>query len=50
MPILKWWTGPGGTARLSQAVFPPGIAVNVATAVLILATVARVLERRISKS
>lgn len=50
MPILKWWTGPGGTARLSQAVFPPGVAVNIATAVLILATVARVLERRISSS
>jgi hypothetical protein len=49
MPILKWWTGPGGSARLSQTVFPPGVAVNVATAVLILATVARVLERRIQR-
>ncbi len=50
MPILKWWTGPGGTARLSQAIFPPGVAVNIVTAVLMLATVARVLERRISSS
>jgi hypothetical protein len=49
MPIIKWF-GDGEALRDSQTVFVPGVLMNAIISILLLATIARVLERRIART